>query len=157
MKPDDLDLPNASQRDCAERCSTRVSRALFALIILLMLGAPTPGAVGSCGAEDGEADLFSFCREREELTCWRRGLRRELTEKAVTECRENAIEQCKQRVWAPECRPTERQAEACINALRSLDTVQTVESRIAECKEKRLCTAEAAAETSDKTDSGEEP
>jgi len=134
-----------------------VWRVLLVGLILLMLGGPTPGAVGSCGAKDGEADLFSFCREREELTCWRRGLRRELTEKAVNECRANAIEQCRLRVWAPECRPTERQANACINALRAMDTVQTVENRIGECKEKALCTAGAANASSSEIDGGETP
>jgi hypothetical protein len=119
----------------------RAVRVLFAVLVLLILGGPTPGAVGSCDAEDSDADLYAFCRSREELTCWRRGLRRELTENAVNQCRVDAVAKCQQSSWAPGCKPTQRQADACINALRAMDTLQTKESKIAECKQKSICTA----------------
>jgi hypothetical protein len=132
------------------------ARSILCGLILLMLGAPAPGAVGSCGAEDSAADLITFCRAREELTCWRRGLRLELSEEAVNQCRVDVIKECRQRVWAPECKPTQRQADACIYALRDVETVQTAENKLAECKTKRLCTAEGETD-SGQTDGGDEP
>lgn len=145
--------------DCCANApgSIKAARLLFALLVLLMLGGPTPGAVGSCDAEDSEADLYAFCRSREELTCWRRGLRRELTDNAVNQCRIDAIEKCQQSTWAPGCKPTQRQADACINALRAMDTVQTKESKIAECKQKSICTAKETNLSSAETDGGDIP
>jgi hypothetical protein len=120
-----------------------------------MLAAPSPGAVGSCDKKDSPADLFAFCNAREELTCWRRGMRRELTEKAVNQCRIDASASCGKRVWAPECKPTQRVADACINALRAVDTVETREDKIPECKEKRLCTEQSSGDADSNGDSGD--
>jgi hypothetical protein len=116
-------------------------RALFGAGLILLLGGPTPGAVGSCGGDElgGEADVRAYCTEREQLICVRRSLRREITPGQSDDCRREAIQICKARAWAPACRPTERVARACLNALRSLDTVKTPEDRIKECRTSSLC------------------
>jgi hypothetical protein len=125
---------------------------LASLLLVLLLGGPTPGAVGSCSGEgklDAFADLQSFCKEREQLECVRRALRKELTTQQRDDCRRAAIMDCEQRSWAPGCHPTERQADACLNALRSLDTLSTKEKDIAECNQQALCTTRHAAQASD--------
>jgi hypothetical protein len=111
--------------------------------LLLGLGAPTPGAVGSCGGDDlsETADLQSYCIAREDLVCVRRGERGELSAVGVDKCRRDALEVCPRRWWSPECRPTEREARACLNALRSLDTLSTPEGEIEECQVSALCRA----------------
>ena len=43
------------------------------------------------------------------------------------------------RYWAPGCQPTERQARACLNALRSLDNLETKEDELDECDSEALC------------------
>jgi hypothetical protein len=121
-------------------------RAGFGLALVLLLAGPAPGAVGSCsgGANlDRIADLQSYCKEREQLVCVRRGLRKELSQAQTNDCRRTAIAQCELRSWSPGCQPTQRQTRACLNALRSTDTLHTSEDRIAECNAKALCTAQA--------------
>lgn len=121
-------------------------RAGVAAGLLLLLGGPTPGAVGSCGGAnlDRAADLASYCKERDQLVCVRRQLRKEISIAASNDCRRQAIAQCEMRSWAPGCQPTVRQTRACLNALRSLDTLQTKENQIAECKVSALCSGGAA-------------
>lgn len=147
-------------------------KRLFAgAALLLLLGAPTPGAVGSCGGDselDELAELQPYCEEREELTCVRMALRRELSVVERDDCRRCALDfdglsnerkrecldpetkwnedraqpfvPCDRRFWPADCRPTVRQTNACLNALRSRDTLETAESSIHECNTKALCT-----------------
>ncbi|MGD8859655.1 MAG: hypothetical protein PVI30_06575 [Myxococcales bacterium] len=118
----------------------RIPRPLWAALLFLFLGGPTPGAVGSCDADpDGFADLQAYCQQREELVCVRRSLRKEITIGEREECRRRAIALCAQRTWAPDCRPTERQARACINALFARDTLYTPEDELEECNTEALC------------------
>ena len=119
------------------------TRALAWTLLAVLLGGPTPGAVGSCGGEDlsETADLASYCVEREDLVCVRRGARGELSLQGVDKCRRAAREVCARRWWSPECRPTEREARACLNALRSRDTLSTPEDEIDECRVSALCHA----------------
>jgi hypothetical protein len=119
-------------------------RALLVLGLALLLGAPTPGAVGSCGGDElsGEADVVAYCQEREQLVCERRRRRGKLDDDGAQICRHEVIELCARRFWPNECRPTERVARACLNALRSLDTLQIEEDEIEECKAESLCTIE---------------
>ncbi len=116
---------------------------LAALSLSLLLTAPAPGAVGSCSGEnlEREADLVSYCKEREELTCVRRAARQELSVVERDECRRTEIARCDHRFWAPGCRPTQREANACLNALRSLDTLGIPEDELHECDRSALCTA----------------
>ena len=120
-------------------------RALVCALLFGLLTGPTSGAVGSCGSDelDREADLESYCAMREELVCVRRQLRREITIGEQDDCRRQARVDCQNRAWAPSCQPTERQTRACINALSSLDTLDTPEDELEECQREALCTAES--------------
>ena len=112
-------------------------------LLALLISAPTPGAVGSCGSDElsGQADLVAYCTEREELICVRKYERRELSLGDREDCRRDEIARCKRRFWAPGCAPTKREANACLNALRSLDTLSTKEDQLEECQREALCTA----------------
>ena len=122
----------------------------------MLLGGPTPGAVGSCGGDElaGQADVQSYCTEREQLICVRQQLRREISIAQSNQCRRDMIERCKSRAWAPQCKPSERAARACLAALRSLDTVDTKESEIEECSMPALCSVKVKAPTSIGDDAG---
>ena len=119
------------------------ARVAMMLGLALLLAAPTPGAVGSCGPDDlsGPADLVSYCTEREELICVRRAERGEFTPFERDECRRAEIARCERRSWAPGCSPTARQARACLNALRARSTLDTPEAELEECQRQALCTA----------------
>jgi hypothetical protein len=124
--------------------SPSVARRVFGWsFIALLISAPTPGAVGSCGSDElaGSANLVAYCTEREELICVRRHERREISLIDRDKCRRTEIARCQRRFWAPGCAPTKREANACLNALRSLDTLSTKESEIEECQSEALCTA----------------
>jgi hypothetical protein len=125
------------------RARAVLARAGMCALLLLVLGGPTPGAVGACGGDelDGEADLDSYCAEREQLVCVRQALRREISTGARDDCRRRAIADCMNRSWAPDCRPTERQTRACLNALSSTDTLDTPEDELEECQSEALCNA----------------
>jgi hypothetical protein len=120
-----------------------LARARFGLIAFVWLFAlgPTPGAVGSCDDSDlSEPVEFSYyCRNREELACVRRFLRREITERDRDECRWKAVDDCRRRDFPRDCRPTKRAAEACLNSLRSFDTLETKEGDLEECNTDALC------------------
>lgn len=118
-------------------------RMLVAIGLLLLLGGPTPGAVGNCGEESAPlVDLIDYCVDRELLSCRRRQLRGELTVDTYEDCANKAVREiCPSRFWAPGCRPTTRQANACIEALRSYDTLHIEERDLPECKVSALCTA----------------
>ena len=121
-----------------------MKRLLPCALIFGLLGGPTPGAVGSCGGDELEepADLASYCSEREQLVCVRRELRHEISIAERDDCRRAAIEACTRRFWPSDCRPSERQTRACLNALRSTDTLQMQESELEECHTEALCTVE---------------
>ncbi len=122
---------------------TRGGKWVTWLGLAALLGAPTPGAVGSCGGDDlGQpVDFESYCVEREDLVCVRQWERREITERQRDECRRTARDMCAQRSWLPDCRPTEREARACLNALRSRETLAIPEDEIDECGTDALCGA----------------
>ena len=136
-------------------------RALIVVGLSLLVG-PTPGAVGSCSGEDGldePASLRGYCREREELVCVRGHLRREYTAEAQDDCRRDAIDRCATRFWYDSCRPTVRQTEACLIALRLVDTLESTVDEIDECNTAALgCVDTTASEPVDyAADGGMEP
>jgi len=116
---------------------------VFVACIALAIAAPTPGSVGACGGDDldGPADFQSYCRTREQLGCVRRFLRKEITEAERDACRWDAVDTCKQRSFPRECQPSRREAQACLNALSSFDTLRTKENKLPECNTQALCTA----------------
>ena len=120
-----------------------LGRAVTCALLFLVLGGPTPGAVGSCGSDelDRPADFQSYCLEREQLICVRRGMRREISIAEQHDCRWDAIDFCEAvSDWSPRCQPSERITRACLNALRSLDTLETPEDELEECDDEALCT-----------------
>lgn len=119
------------------------TRALGWTLLAVLLAAPTPGAVGSCGGDDlgKTVDIESYCVDREDLVCARQRARGELSIQGETECRYAARDVCARRWWSPECRPTEREARACLNALRSRDTLSTPDDEIHQCQVSVLCHA----------------
>jgi len=125
-----------------------VLRALAAGLWVLLLAGPSPGAVGSCSGGDGlddPAPLRDYCREREELVCVRGQMRREYTVDAQDDCRRDAIERCDTRFWYDSCRPTVRDTEACLIALRLVETLDSTVDEIDECNTPALACAETAA------------
>ena len=116
---------------------------LVVVLGFLVLAAPTPGAVGSCGSDElnANADFMSYCQKREELICTRRFLRNEITAEARDICRWDAVDACGLRAFPSDCRPTRRESEACLRALASFDTLDTAEAEIKECTTKALCKA----------------
>jgi hypothetical protein len=126
------------------------SRALlFIPLAWLLVSAPTPGSVGSCGADqlNDPADFSSYCQQREQLGCVRRFLRKEITAATRDQCRWDAIDACSRSAFPSDCRPTRREADACLNALSSFDTLSTQEQNIPECKQKALCMATPSEQT----------
>ena len=116
---------------------------LLLALLALLASAATPGSVGSCGSDhlDESADFDSYCRQRAELECTRRFLRKEITATTRDDCRWKGIDVCSVSSFPSDCRPTRRVTEACLNALASFDTLKTKEQDIAECSQKLLCTA----------------
>ena len=119
-----------------------MTRALTALrgmgigLWVLLIAAPTPGAVGSCSSTDDldqPASLRDYCREREELVCVRGQMRREYTVADQDACRRDAIERCASRFWYESCEPTVRDTEACLTALRLVETLDSTVDDIDEC------------------------
>ena len=119
------------------------ARGLLIAFVWCFAVAPTPGAVGSCDDSGlSEPVEFSYyCRNREELACVRRYLRKEITERERDDCRWDAVDACRRRDFPSDCQPTKRTAEACLNALRSFDTLETKEDDIEECNTDALCRA----------------
>jgi len=127
-----------------------VIRIGVAVGLIVLLGGPTPGAVGSCGEDSAPfADLQEYCETRELLSCERRRLRGEFQvtprdpaaeKQAFDACLLDATLGCASRFWAPGCRPTTRQVNACIAALQSYDTLDVEEADLPQCKVSALCT-----------------
>ena len=95
----------------------------FGVALMLLLGGPTPGAVGSCGGDDlaGFADIQSYCSEREQLICVRRELRKEIDARRARRCRREAIKAVRGAfVGAVSAsRPSARRARASTRCARS--------------------------------------
>jgi hypothetical protein len=131
---------------------------ILSALIAALIVAPAPGAVGSCSGDDLDepADLVSYCTERETLVCVRELMRGERDGYSTNQCRVDGAQRCSRRFWGPSCRPTKREANACLNALRAVDTLETQEKNIAECDRDALCTARPTTTTGGMVDAGEE-
>ena len=114
------------------------SRGPLSILLLLLLAAPSQGAVGSCSDKtdplSAPADVVAYCDEREQLLCVRRFERGELLLSETNDCRRKAIAVCQTREFLPGCVPTERQARACLDALHSRSTLDLGVDEIEECK-----------------------
>lgn len=102
---------------------------------------PAPGDVGSCGEAPRGVDATEYCRIREAWLCRRQQARGELTPAQERTCIDNAVARCRSVAgWPPDCqpRPTQREAQACIDQLRRKDNLDTPVSEIPRC---HLCGA----------------
>jgi len=112
------------------------TRLALGVIVFVLLAGPTPGAVGSCGEEAVDARAEQFCIDKKYYTCQREnGFGRDPT------CEREAIfDNCLGHTFPAGCSPSERQTDACINALQQPSGIPT--SAIVECQEATLCAPE---------------
>ena len=125
-----------------------MKRALIVVGLAALLVGPTPGATGSCGGDplDGPADVIRYCMEKEELGCQRQRLRGEIEQEEANDCRRAVRLLCARRFWPADCRPSQRIAQACLNALHAVETLQTPEDEIEECQAVKFCSIRSSAE-----------
>ena len=164
MKPPQISAPKRPTDETKAKGHDRKRSYVLWIPIALLLAGPTPGAVGSCNQNkednrllDLDGGLQSYCQEKEQLICWRLGLRNELDSEEVVTCRLEAIRICETRFWSQDCRPTQRQADACLRALSSHDTLETEESEISECSEETLCKVKIEVPKKSRSDGGDKP
>ena len=69
-------------------------------------------------------------------------LRSEYSIDGRDECRRDALMRCRTRFWYKSCQPTVRETEACLTALRLVDTLQTPAAEIDECNTDALACVE---------------
>ena len=140
---------------------TTLRRALAGALLLLGLGGPSPGAVGSCGGELSTVDAVQFCANRRVAECNRGRARGDAQAAPPTPCADDpatpeneadpticnwryCLEQvpsrCSMASWAG-CNPPPSQAvaEACLLALTSFDRLAQPTAEIAECNIEIIC------------------
>lgn len=116
-------------------------RAAIAALLLLVLGAPGPGHVGSCSdATDAAADPEAFCRARKTWLCARQQAAYPMcagappfTQAQYDECRARIPADCSGARFPSDCFVTKRQTDACIDALSRMENVCIPEDMITEC------------------------
>lgn len=116
----------------------RLLRFSLAISTFLVLGGPSPGAVGSCNDDIPIADPVEFCIAKKKYTCVRDNYREELTT-SYEECIANADSSCAGATWDNCDPPNEIKADACIQALRSMSRIDEPTSAILECNAQILC------------------
>lgn len=133
----------------AHLVGSKRARGLAGVVLLLVLGGPAPGSVGACGEDSELVEPVGYCKRREQIICARQLARGEVDRIGYETCVLEAQAVCERRIFAPECRPTQRQADACLRALRSTETLQTPADQVEECSTEALCrsrTRDAGAE-----------
>lgn len=106
--------------------------ALFGLLVLCI--GPAPGEVGGCGDSEIPADARDFCQQRDAWECRRAEARGEITD--VQACVDEIPAACSAFNWPFMCRPfpTNREAQACIDALALQSNVNTPLNEIGACQ-----------------------
>jgi len=145
---------------------TSFRRALVGALLLMGLGGPSPGAVGSCGGEISTADPVQFCANRRIAECSRALARGDALPPAPAPCVDDpatsynesepavcnwvfCIEQVPNRCSMANfagCNPPPTQAIAddCIAALTSVERLPQPTAEIAECNIDVICPSGAA-------------
>ena len=117
-----------------------VFRGALGVLLVLVLGGPAPGSVGSCAEDSPTADAVQFCVDRKSWSCQRRWARGELNDAERDACLVPVEDDCRGSAWGTDCiPPTTRQTEACIGALSNPDRLATPESDLVECQRSTLC------------------
>lgn len=116
------------------------SRMALGVLLILVLGGPAPGSVGSCSEDATVADPVQFCVDRRSWSCQRREVRGELTEDERDACLAAVDAECAGTTWGSDCiPPTTRKTDACIGALSDGSRLSTPESELVECQLSTLC------------------
>jgi hypothetical protein len=121
---------------------TRIAIRLGAgVIILLALGGPTPGYVGTCDASGGStvADPAQFCTSRKTWECARDYAAHRIDMGMYNACALGIDAACAGFNWTPGCAPSPQLADACISALSDMSRVGTPTPMIEECYTESLC------------------
>lgn len=116
-------------------------RVLLGIVLVLLLGGPTPGAVGDCSDDEGAfVPASDWCFEKEAWLCERRRAQGTYTDAERDNCLELLNTSCPGRTWPDGCTPpTEQTTRACIAALMSVDRLGEAEADIVECKSEIIC------------------
>ena len=94
---------------------------------------PAPGEVGGCGSDSTVADAEDFCRQRDAWECRRLEYLGEIVD--VQGCVDVIPAECEGFNWPFTCQPfpTNRQVQACLDALALTSNVEKELSEIPEC------------------------
>ena len=140
---------SSGSSDRRRRLSGLAVRAAVGVLLVLGLGGPSPGHLGSCGATSA-ADPVQFCTSKETYVCAREcGSGRWDAAMRMTMCGTDAViaSRCAGFGFPPGCLPTQVQASACFEALRNPDRLGTPFLDITECNSTTLCSSSALTST----------
>ncbi len=119
-----------------------VLRAAAGTVILLALGGPTPGYIGSCDASGPRvADPAQFCVDRRQAECARDYYGMRISADMYNACAMTIESSCAGFNWTAGCSPSPETAGACVSALREMSRVGTATAMIPECYMESLCGA----------------
>jgi hypothetical protein len=117
-------------------------RLAAGVVILLALGGPTPGYIGSCDAGGARvADPAQFCVDKRSAECARDLSAMRITMEMYNACSATLLSECNGFNWAAGCSPSPETADACLAALRDPSRLGTLNSEIVECNAASLCGA----------------
>jgi hypothetical protein len=122
------------------RASNFFLRAAVALVMALMIGAPTPGYVQGCsGAGGGGAvDPVEFCIGKSSRVCARDEVAGRISRAEYQACIDRIPSNCEGNTFMEDCNPTFVTVQACYDALVDPLRVGTPDSGLAECMS--ICT-----------------
>jgi hypothetical protein len=122
------------------RATRWLLRAIVGAFLFLMLGGPTPGDVGGCGAKNEIASPVDHCSNTEFWKCQRDHFVGRITDPEYDMCLGRIEATCAAAAWPPGCQPTPAQSDACIQLLRRSDLVDlTTEELLAMYPDCNLC------------------
>lgn len=116
-------------------------RLLTGIALVLVLGGPAPGSVGSCDEENPFVDAVEWCVEKNGWLCQRRWARGELDDAERDMCLTQVQPMCQGATWGADCPmpPAKIQTNACVAALASVERLDEPADSIVECQLSTLC------------------
>ncbi|MEM9067782.1 MAG: hypothetical protein AAGE52_04725 [Myxococcota bacterium] len=108
-------------------------RAMILIGLLALCVGPAPGEVGGCNSDTTVADAEDFCRQQSAWICRRQEFRGEIAD--VQGCVDEIPAACAGSNWPFTCQPfpTNREAQACIDALALESNVETPVEDLSAC------------------------
>lgn len=130
---------NARPKKTNELTMRRLAIRLGAgTILLLALGGPTPGYIGSCSVgQSAPVDAEQFCVNRKSAECVRDRVAMRTNQVMYEACANAILTQCEGATWI--CEPSAEMAAACIEALRDSDRLGMTNDMIVECSQDTFC------------------